>query len=139
MQLSARFLCLVLAIAIWPAPAQNAKFKSHLCVAERDRGCIQGSVGDEFGTPLKGIEVEILPADKAGDARWEQKQSGWTDSYGNYYAGRIMPGDYLVAVHYYGAPDARKPFPTTFYPGVEEEGRAERVSVREGFPALLKQ
>jgi hypothetical protein len=45
----------------------------------------------------------------------------------------------LIAVHYYSAPDARHPFPTTFYPGVEAEGSAERVSVRQSSPLLLPQ
>jgi hypothetical protein len=45
----------------------------------------------------------------------------------------------LIAVHYYSAPDARHPFPTTFYPGVEVEDSAERVSVRQSSPVLLAQ
>jgi hypothetical protein len=108
-------------------------------MADQGRGCIQGSVADEFGVPLKGIEIEVLPADKVGDDRWDNKKSAWTDTYGDYSVEHITPGEYLVAVHYYGAPDARRPFPTTFYPGVDAETGAERILVREESPALLRQ
>jgi hypothetical protein len=138
MNLARFFLTTMLAIAISPIQAQDAH-PSSICRADQRRGCIQGSVGDEFGTPLRGIIVEVLPAEKVGDERWDHRESAWTDSYGNYSVGHIMPGEYLIAVHYYNAPDARRPFPTTFYPGVDAEGGAERIPVREGSPVLLKQ
>jgi hypothetical protein len=126
-------------VAIWPIQAQDSPVISHACVATVDDGCIQASIADEVGAPLKGIEVDIFPADKVGDERWDQKKSASTDSQGIYAVGRFIPGEYLIAVHYYTAPDPRRPFPTTFYLDVEVEGSAERVSVRQSSPVLLRQ
>ena len=109
------------------------------CVASIDSGCIHGTVADQAGKPVKGIEVEVLPVEKTGEARWYSKKGQWTDAKGRYSINQIEPGDYLVAVHYYGAPDARQPFPTTFYPGLEAEGDATKVSVARNSTTLLNQ
>jgi hypothetical protein len=78
-------------VAIWPIQAQDSPVISHSCVASVDQGCIQGSIADEVGTALKGIEVDILPAAKIGDERWDQKKSVSTDSQGVYAAGVVVP------------------------------------------------
>src|SRR5689334_20679514 len=102
-------------------------------------GCVHGTISDNTGKPLKGIEVEVLPTNKTGEARWYAKRSEWTERKGRYRINEIEPGEYVIAVHYYGAPDARQAFATTFYPGVEAEDRAMRVSVAPNSPTLLNQ
>ena len=83
--------------------------------------------------------MEVLPTNKTGEARWYAKKSEWTEKKSRYRINELEPGEYLVTVHYYGAPDARQPFATTFYPGVEAEDRAMRVSVVPNSPTLLNQ
>jgi hypothetical protein len=51
----------------------------------------------------------------------------------------VEPGTYLIGVHYYDEPDARRPYPTTFYPGSEVEASATRVLVSANVPTLLNQ
>jgi cytochrome c-type biogenesis protein CcmH/NrfF len=119
--------------------ARESRVDADFCVFTPDLGCIHGSVADEAGKPLKGIQIDLLPTDKSGDDRWDEKKTGWTDSQGRYSVARMTPGDYLVAIHYYSAPDARQPFATTFYPGVEVESNAQRVSVRQNSPTMLAQ
>ena len=87
MHLARRFLIPMLAAASWPGHAQDTNLSAHLCTADQDRCCIQGSVGDESGAPLKGVEVEVLPVEKVGEDRWNDKESAWTDSYGVFLSG----------------------------------------------------
>ena len=119
--------------------ARDPKSDPNSCAASEDKGCLHGTMADENGRPLKGIEVEILWADKTGEARWRSKKSEWTDNKGRFSVNGLEPGEYLVAVYYYGAPDAHHPFASIFYPGVEAEGEAERVLVRPNSRAFLKQ
>lgn len=51
----------------------------------------------------------------------------------------LEPGEYLVAIHYYDAPDMHHPFATTFYPGAEAEQDALRVAVKPMLPVTLNQ
>ena len=117
--------------------AREPKIDWDSCVASAHLGCLHGTIGDSTGKPLKGIEVEVLPTNKTGEARWYAKKSEWTEKKGRYRINELEPGEYLVTVHYYGAPDARQPFATTFYPGVEAEDRAMRVSVVPNSLTLL--
>jgi hypothetical protein len=118
---------------------RQVKVDPESCAASTNRGCIHGTVADNGGKPLKGIEVEVLPADKTGETRWYSKKGEWTDAKGRFSVDQIEPGKYLVAVHYYGAPDVRQPFATTFYPGLEAEDTATRVLVVPNSPTMLKQ
>jgi hypothetical protein len=119
--------------------ARETRIDPDSCVASNDNGCVHGTVADENGKPVKGIEVEVLPADKTAEARWSSRKYQWTDSNGRYSVNELQPGEYLVAVHYYNAPNARQPFATTFYPRAEAESNAERVVVRPNSRAILKQ
>jgi hypothetical protein len=80
------------ALASWPIQAQESRVESNSCIASVAQGCIQGSIAEEVGTPLKGIEVDILPAGKLGDERWDQKKSAWTDSKESMLWAKSYPG-----------------------------------------------
>jgi hypothetical protein len=133
------FVALVAATTSLIGYAREVRVDPESCVASTDRGCIHGTVSDNGGKPLKGIEVEVLAADKTGEARWYSKKGEWTDTKGRFSVNQIEPGEYLVAVHYYGAPDVRQPFATAFYPGLEAEDAAARVLVVPNSQTMLKQ
>lgn len=119
--------------------AREKRVDPDSCVASTDGGCIHGTIADNSGKPLKGIEVEVLPADKTGEDRWNSKKDEWTDAKGRYSVSQIESGEYFVAVHYYHAPDVRQPFAATFYPGLEAEGDPARVRIVRNSPTMLKQ
>ncbi len=100
------------------------------CEVSRETGCIHGTVTDESRQPIRGVMVELFPAGSTGDERWRSRKSEWTDRLGRYRFDRIEPGEYLVATHYYGAPDGRHPFVPSFFPGVGAENHAQRIAIR---------
>ncbi len=107
------------------------------CVSDRESGCIHGTIAAQDGQPVQGIEVEAVPSDKTGDARWSARAYEWTDKEGRYSFDRLGAGEYFVSVHYYDAPDARHPYATTLYPGVALEQRAEKVVVKAASRTML--
>jgi hypothetical protein len=117
--------------------ARETKVDLDSCVSSSDAGCIHGIVTDVAGRLIEGIEIEVLPSDKTGETRWYAKKGAFSDRKGRYSI-QLGPGDYFVAVHYYSAPDARRPFTTTFYPGVEAEGDAVPVSAVRNSPTILQ-
>lgn len=119
------------------APAVTVDRNS--CVIDRlyRLGCVHGTVVDENDRPVDRIEVNLMPAHKTGDARWYGTKNEWTDEHGRYNFNRAEPGEYFLAVNEYGAPDADRPFATAYYPGVEDESRANRVKVKHSFPSNL--
>ena len=119
--------------------AGEEKFDPDSCVVSNDSGCVHGAIAEENGTPVKGIEVELFLADKDGEARWYSRKYVWTDEEGRYSVDGLEPGKYLIAVHYYGAPNAREPFATAFYPGADGETEAEAVAVGANLRAMLKE
>lgn len=100
-------------------------------------GSVNGLLVDEGEIPLRGIEVELMPLEKTGDARWYATITDWTDGNGKYEFPRVDPGEYVLAVQKRGAPDGRHPFIGTYYPGVDEETDAERIYVQTGVPLEL--
>jgi hypothetical protein len=99
---------------------------------------VHGSLVDEEGEPVRALEVELIPADKTGDARWNLTEFAWSDKSGEYQFGNTPAGEYFVGVHVNDAPDGDHPFATTFYPGVDAENDAERVYVGESGDIFLK-
>ena len=94
--------------------AGEEKVDPDSCVVSNDSGCVHGTIVDENGTPVKGIEVDLFLADKSGEARWYSRKYAWTDKKGRYSVIGLEPGKYVIAVHYYGAPNVREPFATPF-------------------------
>jgi hypothetical protein len=117
----------------------ESRIDPNSCISSVFRGCIHGTIADENGKPVETIMVEVVPVDRTGDARWLACRRVWTDGDGRYSVNRLLPGEYLVAVHYYAAPHEFRPFSTAFYPGVGVEGEAEHVSIRPNSRAFLEQ
>jgi hypothetical protein len=99
------------------------------CQTDAQTGCVHGTVVDENGKPIKGIEVEFIPTFKTGDAQWISTKHEWTDEQGRYNLNQVDPGKYLLGVHIEGAPDSVQPFATAYFPGVDEQVAASRISV----------
>jgi hypothetical protein len=133
------FIALIALTTSFIGYAREPRVDPDTCVASNGTGCVHGTVTDQAGKALKGIQVEVLPAEKTGEHRWYATKSEWTDAKGRYSLNEIEPGEYLIGVHYYDAPDARRPYPTTFYPGLEVEASATRVLVVANAPTLLNQ
>lgn len=119
--------------------AREPRVDPDSCLASLKNGCIHGTIADERGEPIRGIQVEVLPADKTDEERWFSSRYVRTDSEGKYSVNELDPGVYFVAVHHYNAPHVRQPFATEFYPGTESEAGAERVVVGPNSPVTLKQ
>ncbi len=103
---------------------------------QRPMGTVQGVLVDEGGLPLRGIEVELVPMEKIGDARYYATLRDWTDPDGRYKF-TAGPGEYVVAVQQRSAPDGRHPYAGIYYPGVNDETAANRVYVTDGNIAEL--
>ena len=108
------------------------------CIVGHDTGCIHGTVRDENDRAVNGLMLELLPTDKAGDARWYSRIYEWTGDAGRYSFNRVPEGGYVLSIHYYDAPDSDEPFATMFYPGVETVRGASHLIVTAGFPMMLK-
>jgi hypothetical protein len=99
---------------------------------------IHGSLIDDEGKPVQGLQVELIPADKTGDAQLDDTKHAWSDKSGEYEFQNIPAGDYFVGVHVNGAPDGEYPFAKVYYPGVAADGDAERVHVEGNHNVSLK-
>lgn len=108
------------------------------CIASETAGCIHGVVLEDRGNAVKGLEIEVIP----GWVRDHPAEPGfrreWTDVKGRFNVDVLEPGAYVIAVHYTNAPFERQPYSTSFYPGVEEETRAEAIVVDQKSPSYLK-
>jgi hypothetical protein len=133
------FVALVAGVTSLIGIAREPWIDPDSCIPSKNNGCVHGTIADEHGKPVKEIEVEVLSAEKTGDARWYSRKYVRTDSNGRYSLNELEPGAYLIAVHYYDAPNARQPFATAIYPGAETESKAERVVVHPNSRAILKQ
>jgi len=100
-------------------------------------GCAHGTVLDENDGAVKGIKVELVPTFKTGDEQWNATRRVWTDEMGRYTFNEIEAGEYLLAIHRDDAPDAKYPFATSYYPGVEDERDAGHVSIGASSQAVL--
>lgn len=110
---------------------------SHIDTEPDLTGSVTGSIVDESNSPIRGIEVELMPLDKTGERRWYATTREWTGADGWYRFPRIDPGEYVLAVQKSGAPDGRHPFAGTYYPGVDEEVHADHIYVVTGTPLEL--
>ena len=102
-------------------------------------GTITGVVVDEQGARISGQEVELLPADKSGEARWWSRTFEFTNAAGSYTFHPVDPGTYVLAIYYYRAPTGKRPYASAFYPGVETEAKAEPLVVRPNLPLVARE
>jgi Carboxypeptidase regulatory-like domain/Polysaccharide lyase family 4, domain II len=107
----------------------------------RPMAIITGRVLDSDGDPLPGVSVTISRYGAASLQRGVVG-GGYTDDLGEYRAGNLRPGRYLiqaVLVRYASEPEAKMaddtketaPYPT-YYPGVTDKSQAVPVEVRAG-------
>lgn len=79
--------------------------------------------------PIRGVQIELIPADKTGDARWYATLRGQSDKDGSFLFDDVPLGTYVVAFQHENAPDREHPYGLHFYGGGEDERLAERISV----------
>jgi hypothetical protein len=98
-------------------------------------GQLSGRVTDDGGAPVKGLAVNLVSAD-AGPVEilpYDKKITAFTDADGRYEFKWLAPGNYLLVVNPEGTPGLEgKPYPRTFYPGVEPQAEAGVLAVGEG-------
>lgn len=133
-------------------------FESGGCASEvfyvADNGRISGRVLDAEGNPVSGLGVVMLPL-----TGWAINWYAKTDDEGRYKASSIPAGQYLVGINVRGLPRSIEPaelpkdflcpncitivddlrpdeqagaYPRTFYPGVFQTARAERLLLSPG-------
>ena len=100
-------------------------------------GSVRGMLVDETDSPVRGVEVELIPVGKTGNERWYATLRDWTNQQGEYRFSSVNPGEYFLAVQKRSAPDGRHPFVGTYYPGVDHELSADRILVVASSPTDL--
>jgi len=131
----------VFAIHRWDK-ALNPPFNYDECEVDRlyGLGCVHGIVVEESGNPIGHIEVNLIPSDKTGDARWQGTKSEWTDEQGRYNFNRVKPGEYVLGANTFTAsagPDAERPFATEYYPNAADELDAGVVKIDRSSPRYV--
>jgi protocatechuate 3,4-dioxygenase beta subunit len=107
----------------------------------RPMAVIEGRVLDSDGDPVPGVSLTISRYGASSSQRGVVG-GGFTDDLGEYRAGSLRPGRYLieaVPLRYTSEPEAKMaddtketaPYPT-YYPGVTEKSQAVPVEVRAG-------
>jgi hypothetical protein len=92
-------------------------------------GSVHGYLLDESDVPVMGIEVDLIPANKTKEFQWVATHHEWADNHGEYTFGDVEEGEYFLAVHKDNAPDEAHPFATAYYPGTEDDGKADHIFV----------
>jgi len=102
-------------------------------------GSISGRVLDEYGEPVVGRFVRVLAApDSKLLPPLSVADVALTDDRGEYSVGRLMDGDYVVAVLPNSGDglleqvSARQVYPLRFYPNASTSADAGRVTLRPG-------
>ncbi len=90
-------------------------------------GKVSGKVVDAAGEPARKVQVNLVWGDND-----EKEATTWTDDDGKYEFVMVQPGSYLLGFNLTWAPDARDPYPRTFYPGVKTRTEASLITVGEG-------
>ena len=90
-------------------------------------GKVSGTVVDAAGEPVKKVQVNLVWGDDD-----EKEATTWTDDDGKYEFTMVQPGSYLLGFNLTWAPDAKDPYPRTFYPGVKTRTEASLITVGEG-------
>jgi hypothetical protein len=120
----------------------NPPFDPNRCAIDRlhGLGCVHGIVLDESGSPIRQIEVDLIPIHKTGDARWYGTQTQWTDDQGRYNLNALKPDEYFLGANAFstsGGPDAEHPFATAYYPAAENESTAVHLTVAQSSALYL--
>jgi hypothetical protein len=93
-------------------------------------GRISGRITDSEGRPVSELKVDLIRADGPEvslNGLWAQ-----TDKEGRYELKDVPPGRYLLGFGLGSEPDARSPFPRTYYPGAARGAQATVVEVGPG-------
>jgi hypothetical protein len=99
------------------------------CVIDAASGCLHGSVVTAAGAPIRGVFLDIVPLTAPANTHPTMKDWTYADRKGRYSFDNLEPGEYLVGVHICSAPSAEQPYPTTFYPGVEQDAYATHLHI----------
>ena len=98
---------------------------------ERHQISVEGRILDDAGIAVTGIEVQLVPVFKAGDAKWAGTARAWTDAHGAY---RLTPGEaggYLLGSMIDEAPYALQPFLTRYYPGTADAANSITIKLAD--------
>jgi 5-hydroxyisourate hydrolase-like protein (transthyretin family) len=110
----------------------------------KDRGCVvrdftvendsrvAGRLVDADGKPVKGVQVELLPAFGRSSDSWTGGDRDWTEEDGRFEFEEVPTGSYVLAVNRIDAPDDDAPFPTAFYPNTQQRAAAAILEVGRG-------
>jgi Carboxypeptidase regulatory-like domain len=113
----------------WPRTPAIELTDPAACVSQdlvvQYNGRIRGTLLDHAGKPAANVPVSAQGTATRNPLRV------MTNAKGEYELAGVQAGEYLVLVNdpKDGGPDARAPFPTTFYPGVQAEAAAKPVTV----------
>jgi hypothetical protein len=112
----------------WNLRAQERRLRADF---ERHQSFVQGRILDETGVPVEGIEVQLVPTFKEGDARWAGTARAWTDEHGDYKLIPEQTGEYLLGAMLDEGPFAEQPFLSTYYPGTSDAANAAKIKLRD--------
>lgn len=93
-------------------------------------GRISGRVNDGEGRPVSELKIDLIRA--GGPEVTHRGMSAHTDREGRYELKGVPPGRYLLGFGLGGAPDARAPFPRTYYPGAPRAAQATALDLGPG-------
>ena len=84
---------------------------------------------DDRGTPVSKARIELIPLELESRRFFRFELHQWTNVRGEYAMNGVAPGQYLVSIHKHAAPTNEVPLVGVFYPGVDDEDAAERISI----------
>jgi hypothetical protein len=90
---------------------------------------VEGRILDERGVAIKGIEVQLVPVFKAGDAKYMGTALAWTDDHGAYRLAPEEAGEYLLGSMIDEAPYASQPFLTRYYPDSADAANSTTIKL----------
>lgn len=91
---------------------------------------VAGRILDAEGKPAPYIRVELVPVDK--ERSYHGGESEDSDANGYFSFTEVPAGSYTLSVNFNSNPEPARPFPTTFYAGVNDRAAGKVIEVIPG-------
>ena len=115
--------------AAWSVRQYKSMERERLADYDRRQIMIQGRVLDDRGSPVRGVEVELVPIVDKGETPHWVADPDFTDENGEYTLRPHEGGQFILSVQGDAPPNTQHPFVFRYYPDATNPKQAETLDI----------